>query len=154
MQDIVSYNLHQSIGEQHNLVAVLMSQKGLSIQGAVNFAASLIRKTFDAFIATEKSLIAMFFPPSSSSLPKKRWSWRSSSPSSAHAPRPRWSDEAIENTELYIQGLKDCVVGSINWVYETEMYFGVETGKGKGEEVRKFGWVFLLPCEVRELEGI
>ncbi|KAJ2929519.1 hypothetical protein H1R20_g7579, partial [Candolleomyces eurysporus] len=43
-----------------------------------------------------------------------------------------------EQTSRYIQALKDYIVGSIHWGYETELYFGQ-----KGDEVRSFGWVFL-----------
>lgn len=157
----MSFNIQQSLGDKHNLVAILMSQKGLSIQGAVNFAASLVRQTFDAFTAAENALTALFFPlpcpltaaiPSNSSNSSSSYSWRWRSPSPPrprsppiHVSRPRWSDGSIEDAQLYVQGLKDCVVGVINWVYETDIYFGVDAGKGKGEEVRKFGWVFLLP---------
>ncbi|KAJ2925793.1 hypothetical protein H1R20_g11303, partial [Candolleomyces eurysporus] len=43
-----------------------------------------------------------------------------------------------DQTARYIQALKDYIVGSIHWGYETELYFGQ-----KGDEVRSFGWVFL-----------
>ncbi|RXW13522.1 hypothetical protein EST38_g12333 [Candolleomyces aberdarensis] len=43
-----------------------------------------------------------------------------------------------EQTARYVQALKDYIVGSIHWGYETELYFGQ-----KGDEVRSFGWVFL-----------
>jgi hypothetical protein len=38
----------------------------------------------------------------------------------------------------YILGLKDYIIGSIHWGYETELFFGT-----KGDETRSFGWVFL-----------
>ena len=43
-----------------------------------------------------------------------------------------------EQSARYIQTLKDYIVASIHWGYETELYFGQ-----KGDEVRSFGWVFL-----------
>ncbi|KAJ2921877.1 hypothetical protein H1R20_g15215, partial [Candolleomyces eurysporus] len=43
-----------------------------------------------------------------------------------------------EQTAQYIQALKDYIVGSIHWGYETELYFGQ-----KGNKVHSFGWVFL-----------
>lgn len=52
----------------------------------------------------------------------------------------RGEAEDLEDVRAMVQGLKDCIVGCVNWVYETEMFFG-----GKGEEVRAFGWVFLAP---------
>lgn len=42
----------------------------------------------------------------------------------------------------YIQGLRDWVVGWAHWVYETNRYFGKSA-----EDVKAFGWVFLLPTE-------
>ena len=43
---------------------------------------------------------------------------------------------AVQN---YITRLKDCIVGTVNWLYETELYFGK-----KGSEIRTFGWVLLI----------
>ncbi|EAU83581.1 hypothetical protein CC1G_07954 [Coprinopsis cinerea okayama7 len=43
-----------------------------------------------------------------------------------------------KNLSRYILSLKDYIVGSIHWGYETELYFGT-----KGDEIRSFGWVFL-----------
>lgn len=48
--------------------------------------------------------------------------------------------EQLEQLRPAVQNLRDCVVGVVNWIYETELYFGA-----KGEEVRMFGWVFLVP---------
>lgn len=38
----------------------------------------------------------------------------------------------------YIEALKDCIIGTVDWAYETELFFGK-----KGAEVRAFGWVFV-----------
>lgn len=38
----------------------------------------------------------------------------------------------------YITAMKDWIIGTIHWGYETGLYFGQ-----KGDEVRSFGWVFL-----------
>lgn len=43
-----------------------------------------------------------------------------------------------ENVRSYVQGLRDWVAGLVNWLYETERYFGE-----KGSEVRAFGWIFV-----------
>ncbi|THV00415.1 hypothetical protein K435DRAFT_854762 [Dendrothele bispora CBS 962.96] len=51
-----------------------------------------------------------------------------------------YTNSALTNLSLYLLGLKDCLVGSLNWAYETEMFFGT-----KGDSVRGYGWVFLLP---------
>lgn len=42
------------------------------------------------------------------------------------------------NIRSYVQGLRDWVAGFVNWLYETERYFGE-----KGSEVRAFGWIFV-----------
>ena len=47
-----------------------------------------------------------------------------------------------DDERRYVQGIRDCVVGWAHWVYETEEYFAKN-----GEEVKAFGWVFLLPKE-------
>ncbi|THV00382.1 hypothetical protein K435DRAFT_459252 [Dendrothele bispora CBS 962.96] len=51
-----------------------------------------------------------------------------------------YTNSALTDLSLYLLGLKDCLVGSLNWAYETEMFFGT-----KGDSVRGYGWVFLLP---------
>lgn len=43
-----------------------------------------------------------------------------------------------DDTRRYVRGLRDCISGSVNWLYETERYLGT-----KGNEVRAFGWVFV-----------
>ncbi|KAG1756953.1 isoprenoid synthase domain-containing protein [Suillus occidentalis] len=43
-----------------------------------------------------------------------------------------------DDTKRYVRGLRDCIAGSVNWLYETERYLGT-----KGNEVRAFGWVFV-----------
>ncbi|TFK22528.1 hypothetical protein FA15DRAFT_565983, partial [Coprinopsis marcescibilis] len=56
-----------------------------------------------------------------------------------------WEDDTFDDPNVssshlarYILALKDYVIGSMHWGYETELFFGV-----KGDEVRSFGWVFL-----------
>ena len=48
-QDIVSYNTEQARGEMHNIVAVLMTHKGLDRQSALDFAGTLCNQTLDRF---------------------------------------------------------------------------------------------------------
>lgn len=148
VQDVVAYNNDQLQGNHHNLIIVLMTHKHLSLQGAVNLAGSMIKDMFDSFIDTEKSL---FGHPRSSHINTSRtnilsspWSWftssRSIAPSESLVPNSKEDDELVHLGDLpsYVQTLKDFIVGTINWSYETEMYFGK-----KGEEIRTFGWVFL-----------
>lgn len=58
------------------------------------------------------------------------------------APEDKQDEEKREKerkeAENYVRGLRSLIAGTVNWVYETEVYFGK-----KGEEVRTFGWVFL-----------
>lgn len=55
---------------------------------------------------------------------------------------PSWSVEIDEEVGRYVQGLRECIIGFIHWLYETDRYFGDKKG-----DVREFGWVFLLPKE-------
>ncbi|RPD53906.1 terpenoid synthase [Lentinus tigrinus ALCF2SS1-7] len=43
-----------------------------------------------------------------------------------------------EDVRAYIRGLRNCIVGCVHWLYETDRFFG-ETG----EDVRSSGWVFV-----------
>ncbi|KAG6897855.1 hypothetical protein C0992_009992 [Termitomyces sp. T32_za158] len=146
--DVVAYNHDQLQGNHHNLITVLMTHKHLSLQGAVNLAGSMIKDMFDSFVGAEKSL---FDHPRSSQINTSRtnifsfpWSWftlsRSTIPSELPIPNLEEGDELAHLGDLssYVQILKDFIVGTINWAYETELYFGK-----KGEEIRTFGWVFL-----------
>ena len=46
--------------------------------------------------------------------------------------------ERDADVQAYVQGLRDCIVGSLHWLYETDRYFG-----DTAEDVRSSGWVFL-----------
>ncbi|KNZ79049.1 Epi-isozizaene synthase [Termitomyces sp. J132] len=109
--DVVAFNNDQVQGNHHNLITVLMTHKNLSLQGAVNLAGSMIKEMFDSFVEIEKALLGL----------------------------PR-SSQTIKSRDISscVRTLKDYIVGTINWAYETELYFGK-----KGEEIRTFGWVFL-----------
>ncbi|KAI0072253.1 terpenoid synthase [Panus rudis PR-1116 ss-1] len=107
--DISSYNLRQSLGDHHNLVAVIMKEEDCSLQIAVDSATDLLKAAIEKFLNLEKAL-------------------------------PSWSPEIDEDVDRYVQGLRDWIVGSIHWIYETGRYFD-----GNAEDVRTFGWVFLLP---------
>ncbi|TEB18655.1 hypothetical protein FA13DRAFT_1781202 [Coprinellus micaceus] len=47
-------------------------------------------------------------------------------------------DQRAAETARCIRAMKDWIVGTVHWGYESELYFGQ-----KGDEVRSFGWVFL-----------
>ncbi|KAJ6632405.1 isoprenoid synthase domain-containing protein [Mycena sp. CBHHK59/15] len=136
--DIFAYNNDQYTGNSHNIVSIIQAEKHLSIQGATNAAFAIVSQSFQRFLAAEVSL----FPAPETHLHPQAgpaWSWnplsrkRSSPELSGHGQGTMDAD-----AKLYMRGLKDCIVGTLNWSYETELYFGV-----KGDEVRQFGWVFL-----------
>ena len=51
--------------------------------------------------------------------------------------RPAFGDWE-EEVQAFVRGLRNCIVGTLHWLYETDRYFG-ETG----EDVRSSGWVFV-----------
>ncbi|KAF8880999.1 hypothetical protein BD779DRAFT_1675667 [Infundibulicybe gibba] len=121
--DIVAYTA-RPYEAKYNLISFLVHNNKLSVQGAMNLAAVHIKSLFSKFAHAERSLLA---PPPGPSL----WNWWGS-------PARPLADETADNVRAYVQALRDCVAGTVHWVYETELYFGQ-----KGEEVRSFGWIFL-----------
>lgn len=134
-QDVASYHAFPN-AHSYNLITILMTHNHLSIQGAMHLAGNMIKDAFTSFSALEEHLLNSIqprpiIPPFLLSLLK--WNRGGSS-------------EDVNNDEIgartadlrrYIQALKDCIVGSIHWIYETELFFGK-----RGGEVRTFGWVF------------
>ncbi|CCL98860.1 uncharacterized protein FIBRA_00867 [Fibroporia radiculosa] len=104
-QDIAAYARKHASGDTHNLIVVLMAERRLPLQGAMQAAGTLVKETVATFLENERFL----------------------SDSSADVRR-------------YIQGLRDVIVGSTYWLYETDRFFG-----DSGDEVRELGWVFLPP---------
>jgi hypothetical protein len=129
-----------------------MTHKELSIQGALNLAGFYIKDLVDLFVASERVLLDARVPtpppPNHSGsmlLYLKAWNWfpfsrvsTASSPLMPETPQHERGDAFLGDISSYVQALRACVVGTINWAYETELYFGK-----KGEEIRSFGWVFL-----------
>lgn len=148
---MVSFNTDQAQGNSHNLITVLVTHKALSLQGALTFAGVLIKDMYAAFAATEESLLDLGRPtspqPNHSHLATLfssvlAWSPSPSAPAPSPIPDTRLTqlNPTLKDLHSCVQALKDCVAGTVNWVYETELYFGK-----KGEEIRTFGWVFLNP---------
>ena len=50
---------------------------------------------------------------------------------------PRFGDWD-EDVRAYVRGLRDCIVGTLHWLYETDRFFG-----DTGEDVRSSGWAFV-----------
>jgi malonyl CoA-acyl carrier protein transacylase len=124
-----------------------MTYNHLSIQGAMYLAGNMIKDAFTSFSALEVDLLSAIQPrpivhPLFLSLFK--WSWKGGSSEASYLDtnndeiKAQTADQRREeDVKRYIQALKDCIVGSVHWVYETELFFGK-----KGGEVRTFGWVF------------
>lgn len=49
LKDIFSYNVEQSRGDTHNMITVVMRERGLDLQGAINFVGELCRDSIDRF---------------------------------------------------------------------------------------------------------
>jgi len=146
--DIVSFNADQVRDNKYNLITVLVTHKALTIQGAFTFAGALIKDMVDAFSATERSLLNLDLSSQLQSnhsylatLFSHPWIW---TPFSRAPSSPPITEEVNQTTlhglHSYVQALRNCIAGTINWAYETELYFGK-----KGDEIRAFGWVFLSP---------
>jgi hypothetical protein len=85
-----------------------MKERGCSFGGALTYVGTLVKQNVETFLATEREFAAC-------------------------------AELAMnDDTRRYVRGLRDCIAGSINWLYETEKYLGT-----KGYEVRSFGWVFV-----------
>ncbi|KAG6856499.1 hypothetical protein H0H87_003878, partial [Tephrocybe sp. NHM501043] len=142
--DVVAFNIDQVQGNLHNLINVLMTHNQLSLHGAVNLAGSMIKEMFDIFVETERSLFSPPTPPqtnqSGTSSLYSSWAWLISPRLPTPAPSlmlkvDNGGDLArLSDLNSYVQTLKDIIVGTINWSYESELYFG-----RKGEEIRTFG---------------
>ncbi|KAG7097452.1 hypothetical protein E1B28_004797 [Marasmius oreades] len=155
--DIFSFNNDHLAKSKLNLVEVLMSQRDLSIQGAINQAGHLFKDKFEAFKNLELSLWSRHPRGESDVIPASRnislgatlSTWirsplsRSNSRTNLRAlysasEATKWDTITVNDVSLFLQGLKDCMGGSLNWAYETELFFG-----SKGEAIRNFGWIFL-----------
>ncbi|KAJ8075495.1 hypothetical protein PM082_021125 [Marasmius tenuissimus] len=146
--DVFSFNNDQAARCQLNLVQLLISQQGLSIQGAVNLAGTMASERIQAFTTLEAELWARHSPPSESPAEPSTWFstimgyFYPAPPARSPSIVEEWDTGTSNDVSLFMQGLKDCMVGSLNWAFESEMFFGQ-----KGAAIRSFGWVFLLPPE-------
>ncbi|ESK89940.1 hypothetical protein Moror_788 [Moniliophthora roreri MCA 2997] len=169
--DIFAYNNDQAVGHKLNIVDVMMVQRDLSIQGAVNQSGSLIKDKFDGFKTLETALwsrhpredsSSQLSPspppppptePTNASLGSTLTTWirsplsRSNSRTNLRAlfsasEATKWDRNTVNDVSLFLQGLKDCMGGCLNWAYDSQIFFGT-----KGDAVRNFGWVFLTQKE-------
>ncbi|KAJ7207813.1 isoprenoid synthase domain-containing protein [Mycena pura] len=147
--DIVAYNNDQWSGNRFNVVSVIQAERGVSVQGAINVAFARVDAAFKGFVAAR----AVCADPAAAPLGPTSgggWTWnplrRAATPAPALAPVPAPDRDA----QLYRRGLEDCIVGTLNWAYETELYFGPAP---RGDEVRRYGWVFLREREAGDGQG-
>lgn len=54
--DIFSYNVEQSKGDTHNMIPVVMNQRNLDLQSAVDFVGEMCKSAIDRFIAERANL--------------------------------------------------------------------------------------------------
>ena len=107
----------------------------------MNLAGNMIKEAFTSFCELENELLELMQPKPSLvsalfSFFDRNWSGRTT-PNTEEECDDTKTERKLEQVKRYIQALKDCIVGSTHWLYETELFFGK-----KGAEVRTFGWVF------------
>ncbi len=108
-QDLFSYNVEQSRGDTHNMICVFMSNDGLSLQQAVDRIGDLCKQTIDTFIENQAQV------PSS---------WGTDD-----------SDDIDKGVKLYVNGLREWIVGSLHWSFMTTRYFGDNGGAVKATRI-------------------
>ncbi|KAF7329130.1 hypothetical protein MKEN_00173500 [Mycena kentingensis (nom. inval.)] len=115
--DVFSFNN----GNTLSLVSVIQAEKGVSVQGAINYAFAHVERAFREFR-----------PASPVDTPASAWSW-------LRRPSPPSNPVTDEDMRLFLRGVEDIICGTLNWSYETELFFGT-----KGDEVRQYGPVVLV----------
>ncbi|GJE99678.1 terpenoid synthase [Phanerochaete sordida] len=118
IHEIASYNTQQAADDPYNVVSVLSTENGISLQAAMRRAGERVKELIAQFLVHEATLAQC-----------------------------SWGPYTDRDVRVYVVGLRDGAVGTAHWVYECERYF-----MGKGEDVKAFGWVFLLPKESDEDE--
>ncbi|CAA7264469.1 unnamed protein product [Cyclocybe aegerita] len=129
--DVVAYQLDHTRGNTYNLIEVLMAQKNLSLQGAMNLSGTMLKEAFTSFREHERLLFDALDPQKSLQIPLIAWMFAREAPSAEEAAATR------ESVQRFVTAMKDWIVGIVHWAYETELFFGK-----KGGEIRMFGWVF------------
>ncbi|KAH7886548.1 isoprenoid synthase domain-containing protein, partial [Phlebopus sp. FC_14] len=119
-EDIVSCTRGISPNTPPNLVTTLMKERHLPLDGALVLAGTLVQQSVDAFLDSERALLAHVRQSQVQHQRERGGTW---------------------DVERYVRGLRNWVAGFVNWLYESRVYFG-----DKGMEVRTFGWVF-VPVE-------
>lgn len=96
IQDICSYNVEQARGDdQHNLITVIMKERGLDVQGAMDSLGAWHRELVSDFVGAMIDLTTGI-----------------------------WSLEVDEELKEYVWGIGNWVTANIEWGFETQRYFG------------------------------
>ena len=56
-----------------------------------------------------------------------------------------WGPYVDRDVRMYVVSLRDWIVGTAHWIYQCDRYF-----QGKGDNVKAFRWVFLLPKKAED----
>lgn len=62
---------------------------------------------------------------------------------------PSWGPEIDRQVNIYVDGLRDWIVGSLHWSFDSERYFGKA-----GREIKRTRTVNLLPRRVEAEEPL
>ncbi|KAG1852763.1 isoprenoid synthase domain-containing protein [Suillus subalutaceus] len=109
--DVFSYNKEQSRGSApwENIVAVTMYDRGLDLQGAMDYAGQMCKDAIQRFESNRVIL-------------------------------PSWEEEVDRQVAIYVEGLQNVMVGSLNWYPDCPRYVGKD-----GHAIKRDRIVKLLP---------
>ncbi len=110
VQDIVSFNVEQARGETFNIVIISIVHQKMTVQEAINYAGDIVKNIIETFRENRKKIPSFGSP------------------------------DLDSDVEKYVEGLQDCIFGSIHGSFTSERYFGKESA-----EVKRHLTVKLLP---------
>jgi len=108
--DIVSFNVEQARGETFNIVIISIVHQKMTVQEAINYAGDIVKNIIETFRENRKKIPSFGSP------------------------------DLDSDVEKYVEGLQDCIFGSIHGSFTSERYFGKESA-----EVKRHLTVKLLP---------
>lgn len=95
-QDVCSYNVEQARGDDdHNLITVIMKERGLDVQGAMDNLGTWHHERVTRFVAKFDNL-----------------------------PSGSWAPEVEVELKEYAWGIGNWVTADIEWGFESQRYFG------------------------------
>lgn len=125
----------------------MMETAHLPLQAATYEVGDMIKDALNRFLELENQLhTSLATNPISDE--KRSWGWWFKSQSSTEPQDPITHDRAKNDLRLWVAGLRDCIVGTVHWLYETDMFFG-----DSGMHVREYGWIFLKPSQADSESG-